>query len=285
MAPPGLVAYAFEPRRRAALMRALGSLAAVAPWPAGSTLALVRLAGQPPLGGQPALQGLRVLELEDDGRRWEFGAWQRGIERIASEFTPSAWLLLNDTAGVNDPWLRAERVRLRQLADRWAGGSAPPLALGGSWRAAPAGAALAGQALQGWIQTHAFVLSAPALRALGGRLFDAELFAAPRVSGGQIALPPSVSPALAGHITTWLTRSDRHGWRYHSGRASVSDTLLRDKAGSVLLEKHLAAEVLAAGGSLHDCRLPALGPLEQLGRRFFYLQRRATLALASRRVA
>lgn len=282
----GVVAYAFEPRRRPALQRALRSLAQVAPWPPGARLAVVRRAGQPPFG-DPGI-GLPLIELEDDGRRWEFGAWQAGVERLGAD--AAVWLLLNDTAGVNDPWPQAERARLRQQADQltaeWAdrNASRAPL-LAGALKPAPAGCALEGQALPAWVQTQAFVISAAALQALDGRLFDRALFEAPQVAGGRIRWPDGVSPALAAHIGGWLTRPGKDGWRHHSGRAAVPDALLRDKAGAILLEKRLAARVLAAGGQLVDCSRAPSGPWQRLQRRVFYWQRRLGLALPHRRVA
>jgi hypothetical protein len=94
-----------------------------------------------------------------------------------------------------------------------------------------------------------------------------------------------VSTALAAHIGGWLTRPGKDGWRHHSGRASVADALLRDKAGAILLEKRLAAAVLAAGGALQDCSPPQGGALQLLARRLFYWQRRLGQALPHRRVA
>ena len=281
----GVVAYAYDPHRRRALLRALQSLAAVAPWPAGSVLAVVRRAGLPPFGRNAArVGGLQVLELEDDGQRWEFGAWQRGIECVnAAAAAPAGWLLLNDTAGVNDPWPRAERARLRHAAQAMCSDTAAVLA--GRLRPAPAAAALAGQPLPGWVQTHAFALSAAGLRALGGTVFDAGLFAAPRVREGRIELPASLSPTLAAHISGWLMRPGTDGWRTHSGRREVPDALLRDKAGAILLEKRLAAAVLAAGGTLHDCGHTAPGVLGALSRRAFYWQRRVAQALPARLAA
>lgn len=277
----GVVAYAFEPRRRPALRRALQSLAAVAPWPAGSRLVLMRRAGQPALG-DPGI-GLPVLELADDGLRWEFGAWQRGIDALRGPGEPDAWLLLNDTAGVNDPWPVAERQALRRAADAMAATDAVVLA--GAVKPAPLAWALAGQPLPAWVQSQAFALSAAALGALDGRVFDAELFAAPQVSQGRLTWPPAVSTALAAHIGGWLTRPGKDGWRHHSGRAEVADALLRDKAGAILLEKRLAAAVLAAGGALQDCSPPPGGALQLLARRLFYWQRRLGQALPHRRVA
>lgn len=266
-------------------MRALESLGGATPWPAGSTLALVRNGSQQAFSDHPAMRGLRVLQLQDDGLRWEFGAWQRGIDAVRAEVTPQAWLLLNDTAGVNDPWPVAERRRLRLLADELA---ADPLAgpvLAGAMSKAPAGAALLGHALAGWVQTHAFVLSSRALEALGWRVFDADLFDAPLVHDGRLELPPSVSPELAAHVAGWLTRPGRTGWLHHSGRRHVSDELLRNKAGSVLLEKRLSALVMAARGTLYDCRQIPAGPLAPLARRMFYWQRRLVLALSRYRPA
>lgn len=277
----GVIAYAFEPRRRPALRRALRTLSAVAPWPPGTRLLVVRRAGQPPFG-DPGI-GLPLQELEDDGRRWEFGAWQAGIEQLGAD--TAAWLLLNDTAGVNDPWPRAERARLRHAADSLATGPAAAPLLAGALKAAPAGCALEGQALPAWVQTQAFVLSAAALQALQGRLFDRTLFEAPQVEQGLIRWPDSVSPALAAHIGGWLTRPGKDGWRHHAGRAEVPDALLRDKAGAILLEKRLAARVLAAGGQLVDCSRAPTGPWQRLQRRLFYWQRRLGLALPHRRAA
>jgi hypothetical protein len=269
----GVIAYAYEPGRRAALRRALRALAEVAPWPAGSALVLVRRDGQPPVG-DPGI-GLPLRELAVDGLQWEFGAWQAGIEALSGALPKdgalAAWLLLNDTAGVNDPWPRAERVALRRAADGACRDGRALLA--GSRKAAPPGCVLQGQALPAWVQTQAFVLSAAALRALGGRVFDARLFAAPAVDAGRVRFPAEVSPALAAHIDGWLTRPGKDGWRHHSGRPAPPDALLRDKAGAILLEKRLAAAVLAAGGTLLDCSPPPR-PWQPLARRLFYWQRR-----------
>lgn len=271
----GVVAYAFEPRRRPALRRALRSLADVAPWPAGSRLAIVRRTGQPPFG-DPGI-GLPVQELEDDGRRWEFGAWQTGVDALLAGGEVGAWLMVNDTAGVNDPWPYAERVRLRRQADAAATASSPLLA--GALKPAPPGCALQGRPLAAWVQSHAFVLSKEALRALDGGLFDRTLFDGPAVAQGSISLPAVVSPALAEHVGGWLTRRGKDGWRHHSGRTDVPDSLLRDKAGAILLEKRMAAVVLAAGGSLLDCSHAPAGPWQRLQRRLFYWRRRLGLAL------
>jgi hypothetical protein len=279
----GVVAYAFEPRRRPALRRALASLAAVAPWPAGSRLALVRRAGQPPLEADGS--GLALMQLEDDGSRWEFGAWQRGVDALRAAGDCDAWLLLNDTADVNDPWPRRERAALRRAADTLAGTTGARAVLAGALKTAPPGCTLQGRPLPAWVQSQAFVVSAAALRALDGRLFDEALFAAPAVAGGRLAWPAAVSPALAAHIEGWLTRPGKDGWRHHSGRAHVPDALLRDKAGAVLLEKRLAAAVLAAGGTLQDCSEAARGPWQRLSRRLFYWQRRLALAWPPGRAA
>ena len=283
--PLGVVAYAFEPLRRDALLKALQSLAVARPWPAGSTLALVRRVGLPTFGCEAVIaSGLKVIELEDDGKRWEFAAWQRGIDCLsASPATPAAWLLLNDTAGVSDPWPRTERIALRNAAQAMCGEASVVLA--GRVRLAPAASVFAGQSLPGWVQTHAFSLSAAALRALGGTVFDASVFASPLVRAGQIELPTSLSPALATHISGWLTRPGADGWRTHSGRREVSDALLRDKAGAILLEKRLAAGVLAAGGALCDCSPAAPGMMAGLSRRLFYWRRRMVQAAPLRRVA
>jgi hypothetical protein len=277
----GVVAYAFEARRRPALRRALQSLAAVAPWPAGSRLVLVRRAGQPALDDIDF--GLPALQLDDDGTHWEFGAWQRGIDALRADGEPGAWLLLNDTAGVNDPWPRRERSALRRAADTLA--SSPAAVLAGAVKTAPPGCAIGGLPLPAWVQSQAFVLSAAALRALDGRVFDAEWFGAPAVSQGRFTWPDAVSPVLAAHIGGWLTRTGKDGWRHHSGRDAVPDALLRDKAGAVLLEKRLAAAVLAAGGQLQDCQALAEGPIQHLARRLFYWQRRLGQVLAHRRMA
>lgn len=271
----GVVVYAFEPRRRTALRRALRNLAGPAPWPAGSRLAVVRRAGQPPFG-DPGI-GLPVQELEDDGRRWEFGAWQTGVEALRAGGAVGAWLLLNDTVGVNDPWPRADRLALRRAADALAAGDS--VALAGGVTALPAGSAMAGQPLDGFVQSQAFALSAAALRVLGGSLFDAACFEAPRVQAGRLQLPGELSPALANHLVDWLTRQDKHGWRHHRGRGELPDEALRDKAGSILLEKRLTARVLAAGGAVVDCRSRSTHPLRRLARRAFYWRRRLALAL------
>jgi hypothetical protein len=210
-----------------------------------------------------------------------FGA--TGIDALRGPGEPDAWLLLNDTAGVNDPWPVAERQALRRAADAMAVSGAVVLA--GAVKPAPQACALAGQPLPAWVQSQAYALSAAALRALDGRVFDADLFAAPQVLQGQLTWPPSVSTALAAHIGGWLTRPGKDGWRHHSGRAEVADTLLRDKAGAILLEKRLAAVVLAAGGVLQDCSPPSGGALQLLARRLFYWQRRLGQALPHRRVA
>jgi hypothetical protein len=277
MSAIGLVAYAFEPRRRAALRQVFRSLTAGAPWPPGSRIAVVRRIGQP-LFGDPGL-GLPVVELQDDGLRWEFGAWQAGIAALRTHGgpEPGAWLLLNDTAGVNDPWPDADRAALRRAAISLA--CAGSVVLAGGLTKLPAGSSLSGQALHGFVQSQAFVLSASALGALSGRVFDAPLFRAPTVVCGTLRLPDALSPVLAAHVEDWLTGAGKHGWRHHSGRPVVPDALLRDKAGSILLEKRLTATVLAAGGDVLDCRDDVSGPWRQLARRAFYWRRRLALAV------
>jgi hypothetical protein len=278
----GVVAYAFDARRRPALLRALQALAAVAPWPAGSRLALVRRQGQAPLG--PVDCRLPVTELEDDGRRWEFGAWQRGVDALRAGGGADAWLLLNDTAGVNDPWPGRDRAALRHAADALA--ATPGAAvLAGTVKAAPEGSRLDGRQVPAWVQSHAFALSAAALEALQGRVFDESVFLAPQVRDSLLAWPPGVSQPLGDHIAGWLTRPGKDGWRHHSGRTNVPDALLRDKAGAILLEKRLAAVVLAAGGRLQDCSRPLAEPWQGLSRRLFYWHRRLVLAMSPSRTA
>jgi hypothetical protein len=272
----GVVAYAFEPRRRSELRRALRSLAEVAPWPAGSRLAIVRRAGQPPFG-DPGI-GLPLQEFEDHGRRWEFGAWQTAVDALRAGGDVGAWLLLNDTVGVNDPWPRAERIALRHAADALAGGDS--VALAGGVTPLPEGSSMEGQPLGGFVQSQAFVLSAAAMPVLGESLFDSACFEAPRVRAGRLQLPSHLSPALAAYIVDWLTRPGKHGWRHHSGRGELPDELLRCKAGSILLEKRLTAAVLAAGGAVVDCRSRTTHPLRRLARRAFYWRRRLALALS-----
>jgi hypothetical protein len=128
--------------------------------------------------------------------------------------------------------------------------------------------------LKAWARSNAFALSPEAIGALGGRVFVAEDFLAPTIAGSELRLPEFLSPPLRSYILAWLTDPGKHGWRQHAGRSDPQLELLRSKAGSILLEKRMAARVVAAGGFLHPFGQSMSGAWRVVSERAFYFERR-----------
>lgn len=215
--------------------------------------------------GVPAPAGWQALL--HDGRGWEFCAYQRGLELLQQQGWRGAVAFFNDTAGRHYPLPAAE---LRALRDAALGSGSRAL-LAGHVEPAPAGLAWRGLPLPGWVRSNAFVLNAAGLRALGERVFDADEFAAPRWQGASLRWPDHLAPALREHLDRWLMAPGKQGWRHHAGRPDPAPALLQGKAGSILLEKRMAALVLAAGGTLQPSGSP--GWLGQVRERAFFARR------------
>jgi hypothetical protein len=268
-----VVAYAYYPRHRQRLVALVSRLLQ------GTNNSVVVWVHAPG-GGFTVEQGpggARWIEREHNGRGWEWGAYQAGLDTLRSLAWAGPVCFVNDTAGVHYPMPTSEVSALRAAALDDAE-SAPVLA--GCVQPAPAGLALHGLRIAAWVRSNAFVLSPAALVALGHRLFVPEDFDSPRVEprpaqGATLHWPAAVSPALAAHLNTWLLSRGKHGWRRHAGRTDVPPGQLRDKAGAILLEKRLAAVVAAApGGRLVHCGPQAGGQWQRLKLRAFFWQRR-----------
>jgi hypothetical protein len=262
-----IVAYAYYPQHRAHLQGVVGRLARGIEGVQG---VWVRAAGTGTALPAPMLG--RWTEHVHDGQGWEWGAYQAGLDALRANGWDGPVCFLNDTAGVHYPLPAAELTALRAAAlDHTPAASA----LAGVVQAAPPGLALHGQPIRHWVRSNAFVLSPGALDALEGRLFSARDFEAPAVRpDGTLQWPASVSPALAAYLDRWLLADGKHGWRHHARRNEVPPQLLRDKAGAILLEKRLSAQVVASGGQLLHCGPESQGPWRRLKLRAFFWRRR-----------
>lgn len=229
-----VVAYAFYPQHREHLARVVSRYAA-------GHAARVLWVHAP---GVAAPAGWQALQ--HDGGGWEFGAYQRGLEALQRQGWSGAVAFFNDTAGRHYPLPGSELRALRRFALAEGG---PRVAVAGHVDAALRGGAWRGLPVPRWVRSNAFVLTPGALQALNGRLFDADEFAAPRWREGTLQWPAHLSPALHDHLDCWLMSPGKQGWRHHAGRPDAAPELLRGKAGSILLEKRMAALVLAAGGT------------------------------------
>jgi hypothetical protein len=215
--------------------------------------------------------GSNVVELPYDGKGWEFGAYQLGLDWLMARQWGGTVTFFNDTAGIHYPLRRAELAGLREFATH------PPPgrpALAGHIQHASKQFAYRGEPLPAWARSNAFALSAPAIHALGGRVFIAEDFHAPFIDQSVLVLPEFLSPDLRAYIITWLVDLGKHGWRSHAGRLDPDLDLLRSKAGSIVLEKRMAALVLAAGGVLQPFGQSMSEAWRVVSDRVFYLERR-----------
>jgi hypothetical protein len=128
--------------------------------------------------------------------------------------------------------------------------------------------------LNAWARSNAVSLSPEGIGAVGARVFAAEDFLAPTIADAELCLPGFLSPPLRAYLLTWLTDPGKHGWRQHAGRSDPQLELLRSKAGSILLEKRMAAQIVAAGGVLQPFGQSMSGAWDVVSERAFYLERK-----------
>ena len=261
-----VVCYGFYPRHMAQLARKVATFTGGLP----ATVVLVRTSCLASWGEHFAAPGTQVVELPYDGRDWEFGAYQCGLDWLLQRGWAGPVTVFNDTAGIHDPLRRRDLVALQRFV-RQADPAVPALA--GPVQAAPGAFALHGRAVPAWVRSNLFALSPAGLQALGHRLFVAEEFHAPRLTPQGLDLPEFLSPALRTHVQAWLMSAGPDGWRHHAGWAQPPLRVLRNKAGSILLEKRLAAQVLAAGGVLVPCNAAEPSLWQQWADRLFYAAR------------
>lgn len=261
-----VVTYAYYPRYREHLLGLVGRLTS------GFGEAHVVWVHAPGLAaGAPAGFKGRWVEHAHDGRGWEWGAYQSGLDVLRGQGWDSPICFLNDTAGVHYPLPAAalQGLRAAVMAD------GAQVLLAGHVQAAPAGFALQDLPIRSWVFSNAFVLTPAACAALDQRLYSADEFEGPQVrDNGTLQWPAAVSPALAAHLDAWLLSPGKHGWRRHAGRREVPAEQLRNKAGAILLEKRMSARVLAAGGTLQHWAPTGQGPWQRLKLRAFYWRRR-----------
>jgi hypothetical protein len=181
------------------------------------------------------------------GEDWEFGAYQLGLDALTGP-AASAVVFMNDTAGRNYP-LPAGDLRRFALHSRLAEACSQPCIVGKIERRGQGGQGgwsdeLAGLRLDRWIRSNLFCLNAPALGLLSHRLFDPAIFRAPHLRGGQLVVGLPVSSAFEQYLLSWLSpAAGASGWLAHAGQAVADPAVLRDKLGSILLEKHLSARL------------------------------------------
>lgn len=261
-----VVCYGFYPRHMAQLARQ------VATFTGGrrATVVLVRASYLASWGQQFAAPGTQVVELPYDGRDWEFGAYQCGLDWLLQRGWAGPVTVFNDTAGIHYPVRRHELLALQRFVLQ-----ADPevAALAGPVQTAPGDFALHGCPVPAWVRSNLFALSPAGLKALQHRLFVAEEFNAPQLTAQGLELPDSLSPALRAHLQGWLMSAGREGWRHHAGWEQPPLRVLRHKAGSILLEKRMAALVLDAGGVLVSCSRPGPSPWQRLADRLFHATR------------
>ncbi|MCY7315903.1 MAG: hypothetical protein LH480_09850 [Rubrivivax sp.] len=231
--------------------------------------------------GGPGGTRVQTVELAYDGSGWEFGAYQRGLDWLAEHGFHGTVAVFNDTAGVHYPLRRSELVAMRRFAQQ---ALADEVALMGGVQS-QAGFTMHDLPVASWVRSNAFVMTAAARAALHNRIYFADEFNAPKVTAQGLQLPSHLSPALGRYIQQWLTSAGPEGWRWHAGWAEPPAEVLRGKAGSILLEKLLAARVLAAGGTLLPSQAPQPGRLQQLADRAFYWSRRVARWRAPPRAA
>ncbi|HEY1089772.1 MAG TPA: hypothetical protein VGE47_01640 [Burkholderiaceae bacterium] len=188
-----------------------------------------------------------------NGLRWEFGAYQLGLDNIESR--DSGVLIANDTFGRNYPFFADELRRFSALVLQ-ARHSALATAVG-SVEDKGCEFSLCNIGFRAWVRSNLFYLNGPAIQALDGRVFEPEIFQAPTASQGRLRINLPASPGFADYITAWMAPTpSKHNWLGHTGRSEAPDQVLRDKTGSILLEKRMSSRLLAAGGALLRCNLP-----------------------------
>lgn len=271
-----VICYGFYPHHLAPLARKVATFTGGLP----ATVVLVRAPGLTSWGPRFAAPRTQLVELPYDGRDWEFGAYQCGLDWLLQRGWAGPVTVFNDTAGIHYPLRRHELLALQRFVLQ-ADPATPALA--GPVQTAPGNFVLHGQPLPSWVRSNLFALSPAGLKALGHRLFVAEEFQAPLLTPQGLELPDSLSPDLRAHVMAWLMSGGRESWRHHAGWTQPPLRVLRNKAGSILLEKRMAAAVLAAGGVLVPCSGPAPSRWQQLTDRAFYAARQ--LGRAPRREA
>ena len=178
----------------------------------------------------------------------EFSGWDEGLCVLPPLHDDDAVLLVNDTVGAH----RHLSVFLRRalVAQIRRAKGACVVGFAGDSTGAPTDLNICGMPLPSWISSFCFLLTAHALRRLGGRLHDpAEV--ASCVAGGSDEsrfFSERCSPALRKHLTWWLFT----GW-YRSERLTPAsaERLLR-KARCICAELLLSARCLALGIEFRD---------------------------------
>ncbi len=228
----------------------------------------------------PPRQVGAVCLLPYDGKDWEFGAYQLGLDHVDREGVEGV-VVLNDTAGRNYPLFGSHLRKLGQICAESAASDRAVLA--GKLESQRQAFAIQGLAFDSWIRSNLFFVNRAGLETLAWRLFDPAVFTAPACRDGIVATSGIASAALQTYIANWLgVGAGPQGWRAHTDRTAVSDSLLARKAGSILLEKYLSAKVIAAGGQLVDYDETKSSMLWELKQRSFYLRRRFSRALKRR---
>jgi hypothetical protein len=206
-----------------------------------------------------------------DGSNWEFAAYQAGIETL--EPNHEGVIVVNDTAGRNYPFLHGDLVRFLRQIDL-VKGSAKPAIIG---KVETAGAIFSfnGVEFDRWIRSNLFYINRAALDSLNGSVFERHVFDAPSCRDGQLAVGVPMSNELERYLLRWMDPSSgKNGWLAHARRPQVDNVVRRGKLGSILLEKHLSARLIAAQAEVISYE-PEGNPLwHALAVRLFFKRRR-----------
>lgn len=205
------------------------------------------------------------------GSDWEFGAYQLGLSEAAWRGGRGV-IFLNDTAGRNYPFSRSDRCRFVAACQAASAGSEP--AVVGKIESTGCTYKLMGRDFNRWVRSNLFYLNAAALEALGGTLFDSAIFHAPRWHGECLDVGVPMSKELEDYLRCWLSpEAGGAGWLAHTQQTGIDAGILRGKLGSILLEKHLAARLLASGAKLVQYEPDGPSPLHRFAVWLFFKRR------------
>lgn len=178
----------------------------------------------------------------------EFSGWQEGIDSFRSPDGSTSVLFANDTLGARRHLSLFRRWALRSEVRSASAASA--VGFTDDAHDLPAGMSILGLPLNGWMSTYCFLLTSGALRALGGRLYDAAEVAS-CVRGGTVSddfFSAQVSPVLRRHLAWWLFE----GWHRSEPLTAATENRLVFKARCICAELLLTARCASLGIDIRD---------------------------------
>ena len=216
-------------------------------------------------------RAIKCIFYDYDGKNWEFGAYQLGIEKAVKQ--GDDLIIMNDTFGRHYPFFKSDLNRFVANIDIAKVSQIPQVVGKVEGKGIPF--YLCGYEFDSWIRSNLFYLNAAALTCLKFRIFDGSVFHAPVVKDKNFSLGISASDRLQHYLESWMSCDPQNGgWLAHSGHKKVSDALRRDKTGSILLEKLVSARILSAEGKLLNYALDNSAFIYQARIRAFFRIRR-----------